>query len=82
VVATTITKNQERSKRDKEKVRIRKSRYIKSDETYYYIKKFNVVFSLCGVLEIILYFSESFLETACYELRFFELDKSITLVLE
>ena len=62
-----MTKNQERSKRDKKGVRIRKSRCVELDETYCYIEKFNVVFSLCKVLEVILYFSKGFLETAIRE---------------
>ena len=41
---------------------IRKSRYIELDRTYYYIKKFNVALNLYRVLEVALYFLESFLE--------------------
>ena len=41
---------------------IRKSRYVESDKTCCYIGKFNMAFSLCRVLEVALYFSESFLE--------------------
>ena len=59
-----LTKNQERSKRDKEGVRIGKSRYIELNRTCCCIEKFNVVLSLYKVLEITLYFSKSFLEAA------------------
>ena len=59
-----LTKNQGRSKRDKEEVRIRKSRCVKSDGTYYCIEKFNMALSLCKVLRVTLYFSKGFLETA------------------
>ena len=45
-------------------MRIRKSRCVKLDRTHYCIGKFNIVLSLCGVLEITLYFSESFLKAA------------------
>ena len=59
-----LTKNQERSKRDKEGVRIRKSGYIESDGTCCYTRKFNIALSLYKVLEFTLYFSESFLKIA------------------
>ena len=45
-------------------MRIKKSRYIKSDRTYCYIEKFNIALSLCKVLGVALYFSESFSEAA------------------
>ena len=63
-----LTKDQERSKRYKEWMRIRKSRYIKLDRTYCCIRKFNTALSLCGVLEVASYFSKSFLEAAAREL--------------
>ena len=44
------------------RVRVRKSRYIKSDRTCCYTEKFNIAFSLCRALGITLYFSEGFLE--------------------
>ena len=59
-----LTKNQERSKRDKEGVRIRKSGYIESDLTCCCTRKFNIALSLYKVLEFTLYFSESFLKIA------------------
>jgi len=59
-----LTKDQEKSDEDKERVRIRKSRCIKLDGTYCCIGKFNVALSLYKVLEITFYFSKSFLETA------------------
>jgi len=59
-----LTKNQERSKRDKESVRIRKSRCIESDGTFCCTEKFNVALSLCRVLGVTFYFSKSFLEAA------------------
>ena len=58
-----LTKNQERSKRDKEGVRIGKSRYVELDRTCYCIEKFNVVLSPYRVLRINLYFSKGFLKT-------------------
>ena len=63
-IKVILTKNQERSKRDTEGVRIRKSGFIKSDGTYYYTEKFNITLSLCRVLEVALYFSKSFSEAA------------------
>ena len=57
-----LTKDQERSKRNKKRVRIRKSGYIELDGTHYYIEKFNIALSLCRVLGVTLYFSESFSE--------------------
>ena len=62
-----LTKDQERSKGDKEGVRIRKSRYVELDGTHYCIKKFNITLSLCKVLKVTLYFSKSFLEAAAEE---------------
>ena len=57
-----LTKDQERSKGDKERVRIRKSKCIESDGTHCCTEKFNIALSLCGVLVVALYFSKSFLE--------------------
>ena len=51
-----LTNNQERSKENKERVGIRKSRYIKLNRTNYCIEKFNITLSLCKVLEIAFYF--------------------------
>ena len=45
-------------------MRIRKSECIESNRTCYCIGKFNVALSLCGVLEVALYFSKSFSEVA------------------
>jgi len=42
----TLIKNQERIKEDKERVRVRKSRYVESDKTYCYTKKFNIALSI------------------------------------
>ena len=66
-IKVILTKDQEKSKEDKERVRIRKSRYVESDGTCYYIEKFNMALSLYRVLEVTLYFSKSFLETAAEE---------------
>jgi len=60
----TLIKNQGKSKKNKERVRVRKSKYIESDKTYYYIEKFNVAFSLYKVLKVALYLFKSFLEVA------------------
>jgi len=59
-----LTKNQSKSKKDKERVRIRKSGYIKSDRTYCCTGKFKVALSLYEVLGIALYLSKGFLEMA------------------
>ena len=59
-----LTKDQERSKRDKKQMWIRKSRCIELDRTWYCIEKFNVALNLCGILEVALYFSKDFLKTA------------------
>jgi len=64
LIKVILTKDQERSKGDKEKVRVRKSRCIELDRTYFCIGKFNIVLSLYRVLEVALYFSMSFSETA------------------
>jgi len=45
-------------------MRIRKSKYVESDETHCCTEKFNVALSLYRLLEITLYFSKSFLEIA------------------
>jgi len=45
-------------------MKIRKSRYIESNGTHYCIEKFNMALSLCGVLEVALYFSKDFSEAA------------------
>ena len=62
LVKIILTKNQEKNKKDKERVRIRKSRYIELDKTYCYIEKFNAVLSLYGVLKVTHYFFKSFSE--------------------
>ena len=59
-----LTKDQEKSKRDKEGVRIRKSECIESDGTHCYTEEFNIVLSLYKVLGVALYFSESFSKAA------------------
>ena len=61
-IKVILTKDQERNKRNKEWIRIGKSRYINSDETHCCIGKFNMALSLCGVLEITFYFSKDFSE--------------------
>jgi len=45
-------------------MRIGKSRYVESNQTHCYTGKFNTALSLCGVLEVTLYFSKSFSEVA------------------
>ena len=59
-----LTKDQERSKEDKKRVRIRKSRCVELDKICYYIGKFHIALSLCEVLGIILYFIKSFSKAA------------------
>jgi len=66
-IKIVLTKDQERNERDKERMWVRKSKYIKLDRTYCCIGKFNVTFNLCGFLGVTLYFSEGFLETAIRE---------------
>ena len=66
-IKVILTKDQGRSKRDKKQIRVRKSKYIESDRTYYCIGKFNMALSLCRALEVNLYFSEGFLEAAIGE---------------
>jgi len=66
-IKVILTKDQGKSKGDKEEVRIRKSRYIELDGTHCYIEKFNTALSLYGVLEVALYFSKSFLKAAAEE---------------
>ena len=67
-----LTKNQERSKKDKEGMRIRKSGYIELYRTHCCIGNLNAAFSLYRVLEVTLYFFKSFLEVAARELAVFE----------
>ena len=61
-IKVILTKNQGRSKENKEWMRIKKSRCIKSNGTHYCTGKFNAALSLCGVLGVALYFSKGFLE--------------------
>ena len=61
-IKVILTKNQGRSKRNKEWMRIRKSRCVESNRTHCYTGKFNMALSLCGVLRVALYFSEGFSE--------------------
>ena len=63
-IKVILTKDQERSKKDKEWMRIGKSRCVESNETHYCTGKFNAALSLCRVLEITLYFSKDFLKAA------------------
>ena len=63
-IKVILTKDQERSKENKEWMRIRKSRCIESNWTCCCTVEFNTTLSLCGVLGIALYFSEVFSETA------------------
>ena len=63
-IKVILTKDQERSKGNKEWMRIGKSGCIESNQTHCCIGKFNAALSLCGVLGVAFYFSESFLEAA------------------
>ena len=63
-IKVILAKNQGRIKRNKKKVKIKKSKYVELDRTYYCIRKFNMALSLCRVLRVTLYFSESFSEAA------------------
>ena len=53
-IKVILTKDQGRSKGNKDWIGIRKSRYIKSDRTHYYMGKFNMALSLYGVLGVAL----------------------------
>ena len=59
-----LTKDQGRSKGNKRWMRVRKSGCVESNWTHCYTGEFNMTFSLCRVLEVILYFSEGFSEAA------------------
>ena len=61
-IRVILTKDQERSKEDKEWMKIRKIICVQSDRTCCCIRKFNIVFSLCRVLEVALYFFKNFSE--------------------
>ena len=63
-IKVILTKNQERSKGNKEWIQIGKSKYVESNGTCCYTGKFNVALSLCGVLGVTLYFSKGFSEAA------------------
>ena len=67
-IKVILTKDQKRSKKDKEWIRTRKSRCIESDGTCCCIGKFNIALSLYGVLEVALYFSKGFSEAVAREL--------------
>jgi len=59
-IKMVLTKNQEKSQKNKEKVEVQKSKYIELNRTYYYTVKFNTALSLCEVLKTTLYFSKNF----------------------
>ena len=59
-----LTKDQGRSKENKEWIRIGKSGCIELNETHCCTGKFNTALSLCRVLEVALYFSEGFSKVA------------------
>ena len=64
-----LTKNQGKSKKNKEWIRIEKSRCVELNWTCYCIKKFNAAFSLCGDLGIALYFSKGYLKVVAKALQ-------------
>ena len=61
-IKVILTNNQGRSKGDKKRIQIGKSRCVESDGTHCYTEKFNMALSLCGVLEVAFYFSKCFSE--------------------
>ena len=63
-IKVILTKDQGRGKENKEWMRIGKNRCVELNKTHYCTGKFNVALSLCGVLEVALYFSKGFLEAA------------------
>ena len=67
MIRVILTKDQEKSNRDKKRVRIGKSRCVKLNGTYCCTRKFNIALSLYRVLGVAFYFSKSFLETAAGE---------------
>ena len=77
-IKVILTKDQERNKRNKKGVRIRKSKCIELDGAHFYTRKFNVALSLYRVLGITLYFSKSFLEAAAKAPWFYSWNRSPT----
>jgi len=67
-----LTKNQGRSKEDKERMRIRKSGYVELDRTHCCTGNFNAALSLYRVLEVALYLLKGFLEAAAGKSAVFE----------
>ena len=63
-IKVILTKDQGRSKGNKEWMKIGKSRCVESNWTHCCTGEFNVALSLCGVLGVALYFSKGFLEAA------------------
>ena len=63
-IKVILTKNQGRSQINKERVRIKMSRYVELNRAHYCTGKFNIVLSLCRVLRVTLYFSKGFLKVA------------------
>ena len=61
-IKVILIKDQRRSKRNKKRMRIGKSRYIELNRTRCCTEKFNMALSLYGVLGVTLYFSEDFSE--------------------
>jgi len=61
-IKVILTKDQGRSKGNKKGMRIRKSGYVESNWTCCCTGEFNATLSLCGVLEVALYFSKDFSE--------------------
>ena len=64
LIKVILTKNQGRGKGNKKWMRVRKSRYVESNQTRYCTGEFNVTLSLCRVLGVALYFSKGFSEAA------------------
>ena len=63
-IKVILTKDQGRSKGNEKQMRIRKSGYVESNWTHCCTGEFNVTLSLCGVLEVALYFSKGFSKAA------------------
>ena len=63
-IKVILTKDQERSKENKEWIWIEKSKCVESNQACCCTGKFNVALSLYEVLGVTLYFSKSFLEVA------------------
>ena len=66
-IKVILTKDQEKSRKNKEWIRIKRSKCIESNGTCCCTGKFNIALSLCKVLGVALYFFKDFSEVATRE---------------